>query len=84
MLYKVTRTDATDYDQYSAVIIKARSIEQAFTLATSAAYGSSPDWYIPRFTGFKPDGSNLLIRRINPKLVTGDDPSVVLASFNAG
>jgi hypothetical protein len=41
-LYLVKRTDATDYDEYDAIVVRAQSEERAAAIATGNYVGMAP------------------------------------------
>lgn len=82
-LYKVSRTDGHDYDEYSAVIVRAASEDEALKVATDGTeetYGDDYTQWDPRFAGFERDGSNLRVEKLSARGPVG----TVLASFHAG
>lgn len=85
-LFLVKRTEIADYDEYDGVILRAKTKERAFELATrpcdvcpcKCPCGAA-------YIGFRLDGSNLSIACIgkaNPYMKSPEGE--VLSSFNAG
>lgn len=84
-LYMITRTDEWDYDEYDSVVVVAEDSDQALSLVTERITDDPNSFYYNRsgFSGFKVDGSNLVVDEIG--IATQDTHSgVVLSSFNAG
>lgn len=75
MLYKLTRTDRPDFDEFDEVVVRAASEGQARRLVCR-----TDDAGDPVFKGFRPDGSNVRVERVG---VTGS-PAIICSSFNAG
>jgi hypothetical protein len=77
-LYKVTRTDRADYDEYTSLVVRASSAKQAVELACAPKpYDSmTPELY----TGFRLDGSNAKVEL----LPVAGKAEVVHSSFHSG
>ena len=75
MIYLITRTDRTDYDEYDGIVVRASSEDEALSVVRKTdRYGDS------EFRGFRPDGTNAKVA-----LVPEDgDVEVILSSFCAG
>ncbi|WP_432157791.1 MULTISPECIES: hypothetical protein [unclassified Streptomyces] len=81
-LFLVSRTDHTDYDEYEAIVVRAGDEATALKIATNGAEEFYDDYafWDPDFRGFKRDGSNLTVERLE-----NDGPAgVVIKSFRAG
>ncbi|MFI2213007.1 hypothetical protein [Streptomyces sp. NPDC020141] len=81
-LFKVSRTDQYDHDEYDAIIVRAETGERALACATAR---DEIEWkYCMRetaaFRGFRLDGSNLKVEEIGSSGETG----LILGSFHAG
>ncbi|WP_326812124.1 hypothetical protein [Streptomyces scopuliridis] len=77
-IFKVVRTDRTDYDEYDEVIVRAGNESDALNLVLTSTghwlYDGKP------MSGFRADESNASVER-----VVEDGPSeIILGSFNAG
>ncbi|GAA1064707.1 hypothetical protein [Streptomyces asiaticus] len=82
-LYLVSRTDRHDYDEYDAIVVRAGDESTALKIATSGTEfcrGDGSKRWDPDFEGFKRDGSNLMVERLESRGPAG----LILASFNAG
>lgn len=75
MLYKLTRTEHHGYDEYDEIVVRAASADQARRLVCR-----TDELGLPVFDGFRPDGSNVRVEKIE---VAGT-PKVICTSFNAG
>ncbi len=71
-LYLVERTDRIGYDEYDSFVVRAKSSKDAL-VHVLANYGS-------RYSGWRTDGSNVEVTKIEP---TGED-EIILGSYNAG
>ncbi|MGI5404159.1 hypothetical protein ACQEVG_32855 [Streptomyces sp. CA-135486] len=81
-LYKVSRTDRVDYDEFDAVVVRASNETAALEVALVQPAGDEvASWNVGRpMRGFMADGSNATVER-----VVEDGPTeIVLGSFNAG
>lgn len=74
MIYLVTRTDDTDWDETQALVVRATSDQDAMRVALSSRW----DGGVPY--GFRVDGSNLKIEQVDPDA----SPGLVLESFIRG
>ncbi|MFF1684477.1 MULTISPECIES: hypothetical protein [unclassified Streptomyces] len=77
-LYLVSRTDDAWWDEYRSILVRAANETGALAIVTdpTADNGAGP-W---GFEGFNPDGSNLVVERID-----GRGPAaVILSDFKAG
>ncbi|MEO3974397.1 hypothetical protein [Streptomyces sp. CAU 1734] len=82
-LYKVSRTDRHDYDEYDAIVVRAASGDEALSIATSRdreEWDFSRQFEEPTFRGFRLDGSNLTVEPVD----ADGAPGLILGSFNAG
>jgi len=77
-IYRITRTDSTDYDEFNKIVVRAASESEALALVCRA----DPDYpnEIQLYRGFRVDGSNAKAEEIP---ATGD-AAVIVASFLAG
>lgn len=86
-LYKITRTDRHDYDEYDEIVVRAEDPEKALEMVKGCAYDGD-DWhtctehgyYCQQFRGFRADGSNAIVERI----CEDGEPGLIIGSFNAG
>lgn len=75
--YLITRTDATGYDEYDAVVVRASGRKQALKVVTTDdGYGRT------MYPGFLPDGSNAQVQALDS--IGREAPTAILASYNAG
>ncbi|MFI9123849.1 hypothetical protein ACIGW0_31410 [Streptomyces bikiniensis] len=84
-LWLVSRTDDTDYDEYSAIVVRAADEETARRIAThgeerASRWHADGVYWEPAFLGFERDGSNLTVERLGARGPAG----LILASFRAG
>ena len=81
-LYLITRTDDTDYDEYTEVVVRAGSEKEALALVCRAdePYLKYMRSERPAFPGFRIDGLNARVEKIP---VTGD-AEVIASVFRAG
>lgn len=75
-LWMVSRTDGADYDEYSAMVVRATTADKARELVLTRGYHWD-DKPVP-FAGFTE--RNIVVE---PLSIQGD-PGVVLGSFHAG
>jgi hypothetical protein len=77
-IFKVARTEHTDYDEYDEVIVRAGNESDALELVLTQPghwlYDGKP------MHGFRADGSNASVER----LVEDGPAEILLGSFNAG
>lgn len=73
-LYKIDRTDRTDWDEYDSIVVRASSEEEALSMLKSKTS------QFEEFSGMKSDGSNVTIAQ----LTYAGKPGLVIGSFNAG
>jgi hypothetical protein len=78
-LYLVSRTDSVDYDEFDALVIRAKNEKEALKIAT-ARDPYSYEQARAEYQRFAADGSNAKVEKI---AVTGKS-EVILGSFNAG
>lgn len=76
-LYLITRTDDTDYDEYTEVVVRAGSEKEALALVCRADPSDPRD---ELYRGFRIDGSNAQAEKIR---ATGD-AEVIVSSYRAG
>jgi hypothetical protein len=70
--YIVTRTDATELEEYDALVVRAKGRKQALDLVLTTC-GGEP------FDGFKANGSNARVWRLPDG--RDHDNAVILASY---
>ncbi|MDX2575924.1 hypothetical protein PV332_10570 [Streptomyces scabiei] len=80
-LFLVSRTDRVDYEEHDAIVVRAGDEATAMKIATNGTdpYGDGEFWDAD-FNGFKRDGSNLTVERLE----SGGPDGVILKSFRAG
>lgn len=78
-LYLVKRVDDADYDEYDGAVLRAKTKDRALEIATGM---NSDD--MPRYEGFRRDGSNLTVACIGAADARNEYEGEVLSSFNAG
>ncbi|MFB7114069.1 hypothetical protein [Streptomyces sp. NPDC056291] len=77
-LYLVSRTDDAWWDEYRSVLIRAKDEAAALAMATDPKANNGDGPY--GFEGFKPDGSNLSVERLDGR----GKATVILTDFKAG
>jgi hypothetical protein len=77
-IYRITRTDSTDYDEFDRIVVRAASESEALDLVCRA--DPEEPYETQLFRGFRIDGSNAKAEEIP---ATGD-AAVIVESFNAG
>lgn len=83
-LYKITRTDGHDYDEYDALVVRAEDQEKALKMLSNCI-GRDCGWhecdqYCGDYSGFRMDGSNAKVEEIP----LDGEPGLIIGSFNAG
>ena len=68
-LFKLTRTDSVDYDEYDSFVVRAKNEKEARDLLQKEH--SYDTW---------PNGSNVTCEVLRNK----GDPEIIIGSFNAG
>ena len=85
-LYMITRVDATDYDEYDKLIVRAESEAEALELLklpcafTGWNRHACDDYCLALYPGFKADGSNAVVK----ELIAEGIPRVIMSSFRPG
>ena len=75
-LYLVTRTDTYDYDEYDALVVRAKDAEEARSIAlTDYDQGSL---FSAKYQGFTPENTKV------DAIPAGGESGVVCSSYNAG
>ncbi|MEV0444039.1 hypothetical protein AB0I46_34495 [Streptomyces spectabilis] len=81
-LFLVSRTDHCDCDEYDAIVVRAGDEATALKVATNGRQREKLDgfYWDPDFEGFRRDGSNLAVEKLESRGSAG----VILSSFYAG
>lgn len=82
-LYKITRTDGHDYDEYDALVVRASDPEAALAMLRSECncyWDSGHASWCDRdvYNGFRADGSNAEVEEIP----LDGEPGLIIGSFS--
>lgn len=82
-LWMVNRTDATSFDEYGGVVVRAETSSEALRLVCGGPHPDYPDikaFDQPPLRGYNSDGSNAEVAH----LVGDGKPGILFAEFHAG